>query len=98
MFATQTFEVYGTSSTVSGIDILAKFKEYNVNSWGMFGTLIAFVFLFRLTQYTLFAYQTDSLKFPVLFGNENDALPATELESKLTVDIGKDNGTLNSQF
>ena len=99
MFSTQTFEVYGTSSTVSGIDVLASFKEYNVNSWGMFGALLAFVVLFRLNQYALLAQDTTGLQLPVLFGSQADALPATELESKLTlVDDGADVSDNNSKF
>jgi hypothetical protein len=40
------------------------FHKYNVHSWGMFGTLIGYVFFFRFIQYLLFAFQTGVLTFP----------------------------------
>lgn len=38
----------------------------------MFGTLIGYVFFFRLLQYLLFAFQTGMLTFPFLRTSEND--------------------------
>ena len=38
------------------------FHKFNVHSWGMFGTLIGYIILFRSVQYLLFAYQTGSIK------------------------------------
>jgi hypothetical protein len=50
---------------IDGPDLLQQvFHKYNVHSWGMFGTLIGYVFFFRFIQYLLFAFQTGALSLP----------------------------------
>ena len=44
--------------SLSGLDILdTVFSLRDINSWGMFGTLLAWIALFRLTHYFAFAYE-----------------------------------------
>ncbi len=59
------------------------FHKYDVHSWGMFGTLIGYVFFFRFVQYFLFAYQTGAITFrsPSVQPQEKtsyQAVPTTE--------------------
>lgn len=66
VFSTQTWTISGTSpqQTISGVDLLDQvFNLRDVNPWGMFGALMAYVIVFRGMQYFLFAYQTGVL-FP----------------------------------
>lgn len=62
VFSSQTWTVNGTTETISGVDLLDQvFSLRNVNPWGMFGALMAYVIVFRGAQYFLFAYQTGML-------------------------------------
>jgi ABC-type multidrug transport system ATPase subunit/ABC-type multidrug transport system permease subunit len=64
IFHTQSFAITGSNPTtyISGDDVLSTvFNLSNINSWGMFGVCLAYVALFRLNQYTLFAWQMDML-------------------------------------
>ena len=42
------------------------FNKYDIDSWGMFGVLIGYVFFFRFIQYLLFALQTGTITLPFL--------------------------------
>ena len=59
VYSTQTFDVSGMSGmTISGTDFLDNgFDLREVNSWAMFGVLLAWIALFRLTHYAAFAFE-----------------------------------------
>ena len=66
IFNTQDFKISGTTATMSGTDILDKVFNLNSdkvpsNGWAFFGVLMGYVMLFRVAQYFLFAYQTNTL-------------------------------------
>ncbi len=58
VYSTQDFEVPGMNGyEISGKSLLDDiYGLTNVNSWGMFGVMIAWICLFRLTHYGLFYY------------------------------------------
>jgi hypothetical protein len=64
IFHTQSFRVINTSpaETITGDSILDNvFELKDTPSWGLFGALIGYVIMFRMTHYFLFAIQTGSL-------------------------------------
>jgi len=64
IFVSQDFTVVNSNPPVkvSGETILNNvFNLRDINAWGMFGTLLGYVALFRLIQYLLLAWQTDTL-------------------------------------
>jgi hypothetical protein len=58
IFADQEFKVSGTPYTLSGKDVLVDVfgQKSDVDAWGMFGVLIAWVIFFRAVHYFLFLY------------------------------------------
>lgn len=58
IFANQDFKVSGTPYTISGKTVLVDVfgQKSDVNAWGMFGALIAWVLFFRTVHYLLFLY------------------------------------------
>lgn len=64
MYSTQDFGVTGMAGrTMTGKDILDfAFDMKDVDSWGMFGALLAWIALFRFAHYALFLYEV----FPYL--------------------------------
>ena len=75
---TQDFDVTGMSNVeLSGRQILdSYFSLRDVNSWAMFGILMAYVVGFRIVQHFLLAYQTSSRRslfsFSFLQGFDKD--------------------------
>jgi ATP-binding cassette subfamily G (WHITE) protein 2 (SNQ2) len=66
LFQSQLWTVSGTSMTLTGNEVLSlMFHLQDVNSWGMVGVIVAFVFLYRIGQYLLFAWQTGCISFPL---------------------------------
>jgi ABC-type multidrug transport system permease subunit len=65
VFHSQTFEISNSGTppaTLTGDEVLAMtFRLKDVNSWGMFGVALAYMFALRFNQYFLFAWQTGSL-------------------------------------
>ncbi len=65
IFAYRDFKISGTPNSISGKDILSLYFDiHNVDSWAMFGILIAYVVFFRFVQYFLMACQTGVIKIP----------------------------------
>ena len=63
IFITQSF-ADGAGNRIPGEQVLeGLFHLRNISSWGMFGTLLAYVAFFRLNQWFLLAQQTDKLPF-----------------------------------
>jgi hypothetical protein len=58
VYSTQDFEVPGTNGyEVSGMTLLKSlYGLENINSWAMFGVMLAWISLFRMTHYFLFLY------------------------------------------
>lgn len=58
VYSTQTFDVIGYPGyTIDGEDLLSTIYDlHNVDSWGMFGVLLAWIALFRFLHYALFYY------------------------------------------
>jgi ABC-type multidrug transport system permease subunit len=64
IFHSQTFHVTNSSphQMLTGDEILdVNFRLKGVNSWGMFGVALAYMFVLRFNQYLLFAWQTGTL-------------------------------------
>ena len=67
IFSTQDFDITGTSPVqeMSGKEILDYFFDLrDINSWGMFGILMAYVIFFRINQHFLLAFQTGPRRLP----------------------------------
>jgi hypothetical protein len=57
VYSSQDFAISGGSGSISGEVLLDKiFNIKDVDSWGMFGTLLAWIALIRIAHYALFTY------------------------------------------
>jgi hypothetical protein len=84
IFRTQKFNIPGTADSIQGTDILSNVFNLNkIDSWSMWIVLLAYVVFFRLNQWYLFSYQTDTL--PKLFGDgANQEVSSKESNIELT--------------
>lgn len=57
IYSTQDFAISGTSGTITGKELLDSIYHIkDVDSWGMFGALLAWIALIRLLHYALFVF------------------------------------------
>lgn len=86
IFSHQTFLVDKTDPNmyIDGEDILDQnFDLRDVPSWGYFGALIGYVFLFRGCQFFLLSVQTDSMKLPWPFSRPKVINKGASVEKKI---------------
>ena len=89
IYSTQTFDVSGSTATITGKQILSTiFDLKDVNSWGEFGILIAWIVFFRITHYIgflndVYPYLTKQPKSSKTNSNNNNNHEQTDKYGKV---------------